>query len=260
MGQQKAAEQLWLEENRKLDVERKQLMQQQHMQQQALEDHWTPWSAASPIYVPAAGEPFQGKMDQKEADVLASTVQTESPEQTCIHGFWKETMVPDDVCTVHDCAHLPSRAGPEVQLPSEPTGQSSGMSDCNGRAGPRFFRGCCAQIVSPPSCQLKPAGQHFSVDLERMHGELLGLRLDKFEKTNYLIVREVLADGLVAQWNANSGQSCRIKAGDCVYGVNGVGGSGDVLLGQLAGDGPLLQLWLWRPKVKMPPDKLDIIR
>merc|ERR1719195_1986496 len=40
-------------------------------------------------------------------------------------------------------------------------------------------------------------------------------------------------------------------AGDCVYRVNGVFGSGEVLLGQLSKDGPLLQLRLWRPNVKM---------
>lgn len=245
-AQRKAAEKEWLEqEMNRLESDRK-----------AFEEHWTPWSAASPIWVPTAGEPCQENMHRKEAHALASSMEKEPPEQMFIHGFRKESLVTNDLGTDHDFARglpLPARGEPDVQmhLPSEPTGQSSAASDCNGPAGTRLFRSCCDTQVSPRSRQAKPDGHHFSVDLERIHGERLGVRLDKMETTNYLIVREVLADGLVAQWNARSGQSRRIMAGDCVYRVNGVFGSGEVLLGQLGKGGLLLQLRLWRPNVKM---------
>jgi len=229
----RAAEQEWLEHERKrLDADRK-----------ALEERWF-------------RREQEDKMRQKEEAALVSSRDqlkaAEEPKDDFPQGHFEESCIAKHVGAEQLALGLPKPVrgdpDPELYLQSETTGNSS---DCNGPAGTRLFRSCCDTIVPPRSSIVKPDGQHFSVNLERTKGDRLGVRLDKMSTANYLIIREVYAEGTVAQWNSKCDCNRRILVGDCLYRVNGLFGSGEALLQQLSEDGPsLLQLRLWRPNPK----------
>lgn len=65
----------------------------------------------------------------------------------------------------------------------------------------------------------EPEKEEFTVAVKKREGKRLGLRI-----STELLITEVLEDGLVAEWNANS-LSSRVKAGHSLVSANGVGGS-----------------------------------